>query len=413
MVMTIWNRIFGVSGLAVVLICALAVPLLAHGDKVIPQVANGTGGDGTVFRTKLDITNLGPEPSTRITKVKVLFFQQNGSPWTVGTNQGTTSEITLDLGAFQTIRIETTGTGSLTAGYAIVQNLETGFSTFAEDYEVAVTAYYEILKGTSVIDTVSVPVGQPTLAFVFPAETELSRDLVTGFAIVNLADSSNSVTLNLWRSTTPSSSNASGAGSQTITLTANEQRARFLNDSSLFPNVSSFRGMVLGTSERPVAILALLQTPTPTGVQYATLAPAYADALRRNSAMYLRQGMPLDADIPLSDYFGNKDDTAPWDILYETVSTSSRRLAPRSGAAFAVIGQRTDTQFDEEVTIASLKAMNYTSSTIDLSDSSSNLQSGFAFAVKTALGRYVKIRIFEVITRGTEKDLALEIYVYK
>jgi hypothetical protein len=380
---------------------------------VIPQVANGTGGDGTVFRTKLDITNLGPDPSTRITKVKVLFFRQNGNSWTVPTNLGTNSEITLDLGAFQTIRIETTGAGDLTAGYAIVRNLETGFSTFAEDYEVSITAYYEILKGTSVIDTVSVPVGQPTLAFVFPAETELSRDLVTGFAIVNLSNSSNSVTLSLWRATQPTSSNAADAGSQTIVLAANEQRARFLNDASLFPNVSSFRGMVLGTSERPVAILALLQTPTPTGVQYATLAPSYADALRRNTAMYLRQGMPLDADLPVSDYFGNKDDTAPWDILYETVGTASRRLAPRSGAAFSVIGLRTDKQFDEEVTISFLQGLTYTTSTIDLSDGSANLQSGFAFAVRTALGRYVKIRVFEVITRGTEKDLALEIYVYK
>jgi hypothetical protein len=129
--------------------------------------------------------------------------------------------------------------------------------------------------------------------------------------------------------------------------------------------------------------------------------------------MYLRQGLPLDADIPVSDYFGNKDDTAPWDLLYETVSTTSRRLAPKSGAQFASIGQKSDTQFDDEVNITYLQGLTYTSSNIDLSDGSANLASGFTFAVKTGLGRYVKIRIGEVVTRSTERDLALEIYVYK
>ncbi len=399
--------------LAVVVTFALAGPLYAHGDKVIPQVADGATPDGQVFRTRFDITNLGPEPATRITKVKVLFFQQNGSPWTIATNQGTASQINLDLGAFQTIRIETLGSGSLTAGYAIVQNLE-NTTIFAEDYDVAITAYYEIRKGNVATETISVPVGQPTVAWVFPAETDLSRELLTGFAIVNLANTSNEVTLRLWRATTPTSGNASDAGTATLVLDPNQQRARFLNESGLFPGVTNFRGMVLGTSEKPVSILALLQTPsTPPDKQYATLVPAYADALRRNTAMYLRQGLPLDADIPVSDYFGNANDSAPWDILYETVSTTSRRLAPKSGAAFAIIGQKSDVEFDDDVTITYLRSLSYTSSNLDLSDGSANLQSGFTFAVRTGLGRYVKIRIREVVQRGTERDLALEIYVYR
>ncbi|NWG11962.1 MAG: hypothetical protein HXY20_00330 [Acidobacteria bacterium] len=391
----------------------LAAPLYAHGDKVIPQVADGATADGQVFRTKFDITNLGPEPATRITKVKVLFFRQNGSPWTIATNQGTTSQINLDLGAFQTIRIETLGSGSLTVGYAVVQNLE-NTTIFAEDYDVAITAYYEVRKGNVATETLSVPLGQPTVAWVFPAETDLSRELLTGFAIVNLANTTNTVTLRLYSATTPTSGNASDRGTTTLVLNANEQRARFLNEAGLFPGETNFRGMLLGTSEKPVSILALLQTPsTPPDKQYATLVPAYADALRRNTAMYLRQGLPLDADIPVSDYFGNRDDTAPWDLLYETVSTTSRRLAPKSGATLAVIGQRSDSQFDDDVNITYLQGLPYTSNNLDLSDGSANLQSGFTFGVKTGLGRYVKIRIREVITRGTERDLALEIYVYK
>ncbi len=395
------------------LIGALAAPLFAHGDKVIPQVANGIATDGQVYRTRFDITNLGPDPSTRITKVSVVFCQSNGSRWSLATNQGTTSQIDLDLGAYQTIRIETLGTGSLTSGYAIVRNLE-NTTIFAEDFEVAITAYYEVRKGSVVTESVSVPIGQPTVAWLFPAETDISRELLTGFAIVNLVNSTNTVTLKLWSASAISSGDATDAGTASFVLSANQQQAKFLNQAGLFPGVTDFRGMVVGTSEKPVAILALLQTPsTPPNKQYTTLVPAYTDALRRNTAMYLAQGLPLDADLPVSDYFENEDDQSPWDILYETVSTTARRLAPMNGATFAVIGQLSDTQFDDDVNISDLQDLSYTSNNIDLSDGSSNLQSGFTFGVKTGLGRYVKIRIREVVTRGTERDLALEIYVYK
>ncbi len=394
---------------------ASAAPLYAHGDKVIPQVADGATPDGQVFRTRFDITNLGPDPTYPIKNVTIYFYKQDGSPWTIATNQGTTSQIKLDLGPFQTIRIETLGTGILATGYAVVENRE-NTTFFAEDREVAITAYYEVRKGNVATETISVPVGQPTVVWVFPAETDLSRELLTGFAIVNLADSSNKVTLRLWSATTPTSGDASDAGTATFELDKKQQQSKFLNQAGLFPGVTNFRGMVLGTSEKPVSILALLQTPsTPPDKQYATLVPAYADALRRNTAMYLRQGLPLDADIPVSDYFGNKDDSAPWDILYETgMSSTERRLAPMKGVGLAIIGQRSDKEFDEDVTISYLdKSLTYTSSNIDLSDGSANLQSGFTFGVRTGLGRYVKIRIREVVQRGTERDLALEIYVYK
>ena len=396
----------------IVLVLFSAGTALAHGDKVIPQVADGVGADGTLFRTKFDITNLGPDPATRITRVKLAFFQQDGAPWIVGTNLGTMAEVTLELGAWQTARIETLGTGKLTAGYAVVRNLE-NTTMFPEDYNVSLTCYYEVLKGGGVIDTVSVPLGQPTVAWLFPAEAEVSRNLVTGFAIVNLARRTNQVSLRLLRAGTPTSGNAVDAGTSTLSLSPGEQRARFLNDASLFPGVTSFRGAVVGTSEEPVAILALVQSPAQTGVQYATLVPAYQDSLRTNTTMYLAQGLPLDADIPVSDYFGNQDDSAPWDVLYETVSTTSRRLAPKSGAGFAVIGQRTAAQFDGDLNITYLQSLTYTSSNIDLSDGSSNLQSGFTFGIRTGLGRYVKIRIREVVPRGTERDLALEINVYR
>jgi hypothetical protein len=198
-------------------------------------------------------------------------------------------------------------------------------------------------------------------------------------------------------------------------MSAKEQRARFLNETGLYPNRTSYRGLLVGIAEHPVAVLALLQTPASGGVQYATLQATRKDALRTSTYMYLRQGFSLDADIPQSDYFGNVDEDLFWDVLYETQTATTRRLSPQSGAQLSLIGQRTDTEFDA-LTLEDLQARTYSSSPISLNDGSVNLVAGFTFAVKTGLGRYAKVHIGDVITRGgdaTKRDLALEIYVYR
>ncbi len=426
------------------LFCALVaavVPALAHGDKIIPQVPDGIGADGTIWRTKFDLINLGPDPSTRITKIKLLFFKSDGTKWGVATNMGSTSEIALDLGAFQTIRIETLGNSNpLTSGYVIIRSLE-GTTYFAEDYELGISVFYEVRKGSNVIDTVSVSTGQPTIAWVFPAEIDASNNLYTGMAIVNNTDFVNPITLRFWTAGTPTGGSATDGGGGIFTLKAREQRAFFLSDSLQLqpipnvtpavplPSLSKFKGMVLATSYYPISTLALLQTPTPTGVQYATMVPSYADALRRNTYVYLRQEFPLDADLPVVDYFGNADDTAPWDLLYQTVTNTTRQLVPQSGAGVAPIGLRNSHEFDGDadgqngviannVTLEYLQGLNYTTNSLDMSDNSTNLTLGYAFAIKTGLGRYVKARIADYITRtnadgSAYKDLALELYIYK
>ena len=396
--------------------------LLAHGDKVLPQVPDGVGVDGTGIRTKFDLINLGPTTATRITKVSVLFFKQDGTPWVVATNLGTASSFSLNMGAFQTVRVETLAQSpQLTAGYVIIRSLEKT-TIFAEDYEVGITAYYEVSKGGKVIDTISIPVAQPTVAFVHPVEMANAQGLLTGIAVVNLANTSNTVEFQLWSAGTPSSGDATEGDSVKLQLQPNQQRAMFFNDAQLFPNLQIYKGMVLGTTfdstlgySKPVAILALLQTPTPTGVQFALLTPSYADALRRNTFVYLRQGFPLDADIPISDYFGNSDDQAPWDLLYITDSTdtSKRRLEARQGAGFALLGTKTGDQFDDEITIETLRSLSYNATSIDLSNTSPNLVANFTFAIKTNLGRYVKARIADIITSDVYRDLALEVYIYK
>ncbi len=427
------SRRIGIVAMAFLLLTFIQVSsILAHGDKVLPQVPDGVGADGTGIRTKFDLINLSPDPQYRITKVSVLFFKQDGSAWTVATNLGTASSFTLNMGAFQTVRIETLAQSpQLTAGYAIVRNLETNLTTpqgtfppiFSEDYEVGITAYYEVSKGGSVIDTVSIPVAQPTVAFTHPVQLDTANNILTGFAVVNLADTANIVKLRLWRAGSPSSNDATDGGTVTLSLNPKEQKAMFLNDTQLYPNLKDFKGMVLGTTQSadpnqayglPVAILALLQIPTPTGVQFALLTPSYADSLRRNTFMYLRQGFPLDADIPISDYFGNPDDQAPWDLLYVSdTDTAKRHLEARQGAGFAVLGALTGDQFDTEVNIETLRNLTYGATSIDLSNTSPNLVANFAFAIKTNLGRYVKVRIADVITSDIYRDLALEMYIYR
>jgi hypothetical protein len=385
-----------------------AMPAHAYGDRVVPHVPDGIGGDGTAFRTKFDITNLGPLQETRIRNIRVLFFRQNGTPWTLATNLGNVSEINLDLGPYQTLRIETLGLSSpLTWGYAIIRNRE-GNSVFSEDFQVNISVFYEVLRGGRVIDTVSVSVGQPTVSWIFPAETDVGRDLLTGFAVVNLASQSNTLQLRMYEEIPPvSGSNAQPRETRSITLAPGEQRAIFLNDPSLFPNLTSFKGMLKGLSTAPVSILALLQSPTPTGVQYATMVPSYMDALRRNAAIYLRETLPLDADLPLSDYFNNKEDRIPWDLLYEATGTL-RQLTPQQGAQFAVIGTRTWEEFDQ-ITVSFLEGLTYGSNPIG----SDRFSVDFAFAIRTGLGRYAKVRIDDVVSQGDQRHLVLEVYVYR
>ncbi len=402
-----------------------AIPAAGQGDKILTQIADGTGADGTQFITKLKITNLGPTQSTEITELKVMFFRQDGKPWSVTTNLGTASEFPLDLGAYQTIGIQTSGTTpALTSGYAVIRNSE-GATVYAEDYQAAITAYYEVRKGGATIDTISVPVSEPTLSFVIPVDIDAEGSLFTAFAVVNLTSGANSLRMQLFRESSPSSDPASDGGSATVTLNPGEQRAVFLYP-GVFPSAASFSGMLKATTDGPVAILALLQSPTPTGVQYATIVPAYLDALRRNTYVYLRLGYSLDADRCISDYWWDQnrihdpefepDVTLPWDLLFEKQSSTTRRLTPQGGARVAVIGQRTGDQFDQEVTLTYLQGLSYGQSPIDMSDGSPNLNTdsmlgNFSFAVRTGLGRYVKLRVSSVISSDTGKDLVLEAFV--
>lgn len=400
-----------------------AVPALALGDKVVPHIVDGGPSSGIRCRTKFDISNLSYYDYGTLNKVTLLFFKEDGSPWTVSTkDQGTTSALQLNLAFAQTIRVETAGTGNLASGFAILRNLESP-EQLPDDKEVSITVYYEVLHGNDIVETVSVPIGQPTVSWSFPVEIDktITPSLLTGLAMVNLADAANQVTIDLY------SSDGTYTASAYYTLSSSspttpKKLACFLDE--FFPRISKFKGMAFVMSQYPVAFLSLLQTPTSGGdVQYATLVATYLDSLRHNTLMYLPQGYSLDADLPAVDYFHDETspvDTyyeTPWDLLFETVSSTGRKLTPVYGATVSiigVIGYQNAPDFDN-ITLEDLSSRTYTSDSIDLSDGSGHLVPGFTFAIKTGLGHYVKVRVRGVIAYGdsTYEDLTLEVYIFK
>jgi hypothetical protein len=390
---------------ALLLSLLLVAPAHARGEKVIPQVADGAHQ----FRTKIDITNLSS--STSITRMKLYFYQSNSTPWSLATNIGTSNEFLLDIGHSQTLRVETLATASeVSAGYAIIRDAEEN-SASPLDFQIGVSVFYEVLDGGRIVDTVSVPVGEPTLRWAFPVEIDASKGIYSGFAIVNLGDTDNRVRFRLSTAVTPASADASDGGTVEFTLKGREQKARFLSESMFFPRYVLYKGMLSGTSEKPVVVLGLLQTQVASGVQYATLVPQYIDAIARESYSYLPEAMSLDADAVRVPFSGT-DETAAADVHFQFISPTVHYLIPQNGATLALLGIRTASEMSS-ITLDDLRAASFSPERLDVTDVSRNLVTGFAFAIKTSQGRYAKIRVDRVLDLGEAKDLVLQVAVYR
>ena len=402
--------------LLAIIVCG-AVPAFAHGERIITHLVDGMNADGTGYRTKIDIVNLGPyreDGSLSLGNTRIYFYQANGLPWSISTNLGTGSQFAINLHSAATLRIETSAQGPLTGGHAIIRSFEQT-TAYPEDYEIGVTAYYEVYTGGKVVDAVSIPIGQPTVSCIFPVQNDRAQDLLTGLAVLNLAGVPNTLRLQLVGENGKNQGAAVEVPLDAV-AGANSQMKRAFFLYQLFPGTDTFKGSVYCSATGPVSILALLQSQislqSGTMLQYATLVPSYLDALRRNTFMYLPQGFPLDADIPVVDYMNNTGDQTPWDLLYE--ASPSRRLTVQSGASFAPIGAKDDSYFDQTITLEYLRGLSYNQNPIDVG----SMHLGYAFAVKTGLGHYAKIRIADKIQvnfqDGTSaQDLALEIYVFK
>ncbi|MFH1573898.1 MAG: hypothetical protein ABIG68_07925 [Acidobacteriota bacterium] len=382
-----------------------AAGALAQAEQVIPHVADGAG----IIRTKIDIANASP--NMPISRMKIFFYRADGTPWTVSSNLGVANEFMIFLGRNHTMRLETLAASEgLVSGYAVIRSTE-GNPAQSVDLRVSMSVFYEVLSGSTVIDAVSVPNGRPTLHWMFPAQYDVYRYLFAGLALVNLSGENNAVTLQLWNANPPYVADASSGGTTVLTLKPNEKVARYLHESTFFPDRTAFQGVLVGTSQKPVAVVALLQTPTPSGPQYSTLAAEYRDAMHTEGYVYLGDGQKLDVDVPQVHYV-TMDDSGSLDLYYRFVSSTVRKLAPQNGARLAALGVRTLNELNT-LTLDQLRALSYGAGEIDMSDISGNMIQGFTFAVQTALGRYAKVRIGQVVSYGDNKDLALQIYVYR
>ncbi len=410
------------------LMILFTVPAFARGDKVIPQVADGPG-----IITRFDFSNISATKS--ITNCTLQFYHQDGTKWSIQTtlDPSARNEFPINLNPHQTLHVETLGKSSSTdsPGYAIVTDDEPLNSDYSKDYALGITTYYVVYSGSSISGIVSVPVGDPTVAFSLPVSMNIDKNTYTGWAIVNLSGASTLVTLNFYP--------AADSPTQTppplspITLKPYEQQAKFFNQYYPDPQTTTmlhFKGLLEGTvtSGGPVAILGLTQIATATGPQYASITPTLRDYLRQDTDMLLLQAQvtdnpnyrPLDLDAVRSDYFinGAGDEGMPWDIKYETLSGSSRQLTPLNGAAMASLGVLSNDQFDA-YSLPDLGNLQYRTDSIDLSDGSPNLKWGYAFAVRTGLGNYVKVHIIRTIATtypgdsNVYQDLGFEVYIYK
>jgi len=393
-----------------------AVPTaFSRGDKIVPQVVHGAG-----WSTKFDLTNVSPDVA--ITNMRLVFYLNTGAPWAVQTNRGT-GAIQLSLQPRQTIRIETTG-GIAGAGYAVIYDEQAENSQYSKDYALGISAFYAFTGASGVVDTVTVPIMQPTAAATLPIEMNDSQKIYSGLAITNWAGYANTITLTLY----PDNWNASmQPRTVTFQLQQNEQRAEFL-DEHLFPDLKLFKGMAEVTAIGPVALLGLLQTASVGGQQYATLVPVDHEALRRNSHMALLQVVddvnpytPLDIDGFTSDYFriigpAGSTEAYSWDLeyRYEAPDPTIRFFHPVNNAEIAYLGLQDENGFDG-ISLPQLKNLSYSPDDFDLSGT--NLKVNTTLAVHTDLGNYAKIRIVQIIdtpyANRVYKDLVLEVYIYK
>jgi hypothetical protein len=407
----------------------------SRGDKVIPQIVDGPG-----WITKFDLTNVSTNTAGNIAGTfRLAFFHNDGTPWTLQVKDfGAANSFSLTIGARQTLRIETLGTTQpVTGGYAIIYDEEPQNSAFSEDFVLGISVFYVVLNGSSVADTVTVTVAQPTAVAKMPVEMNDGQGTYSGLAIVNRSGASNPIRVDLY------SSNWVGGPpdnppdyTATFNLASNEQKAMFFDNASnptLFPNLKSFKGMAEITAIGPFALLGLLQTRagdfTP---RYSTLVPVDMESLRRNSYMALLQAdiplpnmtngyiMPLDLDNMVSDFYrvtGNPDGYS-WDLeyRYDAPDTTSRYLQAFNGAAIVSLGTYDAAGFDA-ISLPTLKAVSYTANNIvnlSLNPDNDLLRT---FAVRTDLGNYAKFRIFRTVNTTINSqpyvDLVLEVVIYR
>jgi hypothetical protein len=222
-----------------VVVCVLTVsPIPAQGDSYLPQVADGQAGD-LMLRTTFVLLN----PTSEGVGVEIVLSKGDNEQMLVtipdlGLEPSDTFSVSLQPG--ETRFLQTDGLGGLAVGAARVTT----------SGAAAVSALFTISEPSGrFITEAGVGISLPLLRFVIPVD--VGGPFNTGLALFNPHLSGTPVTFSLVNT------NGSAGASKEEVLRGGQHRALFINE--LFPQLASFRGTLVVSSDRPITAIALRQ----------------------------------------------------------------------------------------------------------------------------------------------------------
>ena len=235
--------------------------LVSDGYVYFPQVANGTF-EGATYQTTLVLLNTG----RTVPSVRVEFFGSNGASMTLPLKDfGERNFVDVSLERGHTLELQTTGQGTVQAGYARVW----------APRDVGGTAVFTFWRNGIRLFEAGVPAVVPSLRqSVFLDNLEAGRDI--GFAIANSSANALNVTFKLYDST------GTLRATRPITEIPGLAGATYLAKyaAEIFPviaqqNIKS--GIIAIESQEPVAAVTLRQhresRPYPQDIYLLTIFP--------------------------------------------------------------------------------------------------------------------------------------------
>ncbi len=229
--------------LTLALVLAYATAAFAQAEYVLPQVAEGTFGDGS-FRMTFVLVNNNDLPAV----VTINLTNDSGAPLQVTiSGLGTQSQFVVTLEAGATRLLQTAGTGQLRAGAARVTSTRSiGVSAIFSVYDPAGRFLTEAGVGNSPLGT----------EFVIPVDT--TGNFNTGAAFFNAGSAAATLTIRLL--------DAAGQETQRTsdTLQPGQHKASFVAGAGqIFPAATNFRGTLVVSSSSPITAVVLRQNGAP------------------------------------------------------------------------------------------------------------------------------------------------------
>jgi hypothetical protein len=218
----------------------------------IPHMAVGSIGNGG-FRTTFVFFN----NQSSSANVELKLTGDDGSPLSVTiSGMGTDSSFSFSLakGAAKILQADSSG------------NLKVGAATVTSSLAIGVSGIYSEYGGKGEFIT-EVGVENSRLLNQFVIPVQLSGSIInTGLALFNPGASNAEITARL------SNTNGTSAGNVAFTIPAGQHKAAYLNNSNMFPSLTSFSGTLSIQSSVPISAVTLRQN-TAAAIDYYTSCP--------------------------------------------------------------------------------------------------------------------------------------------